>query len=269
MLGGAMASEPVVPLLRFNPAPYHAWEHGIILSQLQERGFAVLGDVFERDSVDAFREQAWAEVAREGKPADTQDGLPDDSPLRVHPVRAPRLRQALQRALSPTFPPFPMMLECTWLTRAVAEQGPDDGWHKDYDFEGFMVGRCTYPPAVAVSMYFEDMAEDGGATEVVPHSHRDPSLTPYRGAPRAQLRPRKQDAVIWDQRLWHRGGTRRSPGRRLHAIFGFYPSPILENAAKPMARAQELAWLQAETEEDRILFGGLFRHPSQRGRPPA
>lgn len=264
MTSGSKAMSDGAPLLRFTEQPYHAWEHGLILSQLQERGFAVLPDVFVADSVEPFRAQAWAEIDAAGLPADAADRLPDDSALRVLPARAPRLRQALQRTLAPTFPPFPIMLECTWLTRVAPAQGPDDGWHKDYDFEGFMVGRQQYPPAVAVTLFLEDVDDATGATEVVPHSHRDPSLSPYRGAARALLKPRRQDAVIWDQRLWHRATTRRAPGRRLHIIFGFYPSPILENHAKPMALAQERAWRDAATDEDRIYFGGIFRHPERR-----
>ncbi len=48
-----MSSNPTAPcpmqepLLRFHQQRYQPWEHALILSQMQERGFAILSDVFE------------------------------------------------------------------------------------------------------------------------------------------------------------------------------------------------------------------------------
>ncbi len=155
------------------------------------------------------------------------------------------------------------MSESVWLTRIVPVQEPDQGWHKDYDVEGFMVGRCQYPPAVAVSLFLEDMTAECGPTEIIPGSHRDPGLSPYRGATRQMMCPRRQDAVIWDQRLWHRGTQRTAGSRRLHVLYTFYPSQLMEATTQRMTAAQSRAWREATDPQDRIFFGGIFAHPDQ------
>ena len=67
--------------LRFNEQPYNFNEGGNILAQFRGRGWAVLRNVFDRESVDAFRELL---LSRCDPPATAEVGaryvLPDDAP---------------------------------------------------------------------------------------------------------------------------------------------------------------------------------------------
>ncbi|MBW3624646.1 MAG: hypothetical protein KY468_14670, partial [Armatimonadetes bacterium] len=144
------------PALRCVEDPYHINDVENMLLRFREQGYVVLRNVFERESVDAFREQVEAAVKRteSGRPV-----LPADSPLNIAPTRASRIRQLLPGALSPaTMKPHPSLFEIAWL---ISEPGPpisaDKGWHKDRDHEGMPGREYHYPRDVHLGMYFTDM----------------------------------------------------------------------------------------------------------------
>ena len=247
----------IEPSLRFNESPYHINDARNLHLQFQEQGYVILRGVFQRDSVDAYREQVEAAVVT------NEHGrllLPGDSPLCIAPTFAPRIRQMLPGALSASsMKPHPSLFEVAWL---ISPSGPpisaDKGWHKDRDHEGMPGREYHYPKDVHLGMYFEDMTPEHGPTQAIARSHRDPTLSPFSGAEVTSFLPRKEDVVLWDQRIWHRGTPRTLPGLRIFAIFGFYSIPIYGEDRREMQEAQRRAWLDAPDHSERVFYGGPF-----------
>lgn len=246
------------PALRFVDSPYHANTQENLLAEFRETGFVVLPDVFERDSVDAFRAEVVGLIDRRDK----RMALADDAPHRVWPVRAPRIRNVIRGALSPDeMFPVPSLFEDAWLISPAVEPGvKTGGWHKDRSHRGMPGNEYHYPLNVHLAVYFDDMSPAHGPTAAIPRSHRDPSLSPQAGSKTQLFLPRKQDVVLWDQRCWHSATGRTIPGERILAIFGFYPTPVFGASGLPrlMSASQRAAWMEAESPEDQIYFGGAF-----------
>ncbi|HYE05827.1 MAG TPA: phytanoyl-CoA dioxygenase family protein [Planctomycetota bacterium] len=255
------AAAAVTPALRFVQEPVHPNDEGNILLLLREQGFANLQNVFEPDSVDAYRAQLEAAI----RPKDAwycPFVLPDDSPLAIEPSRAPRLRQLLRRVFSPITPGANVALyHPAWLVRP---HDPDPAivhdWHKDGDHLVLACrdGHYDYPPNITAVMYFTDMTPAHGPTYVIPRSHRDPRLSPYAGTPEQPFLPRKGDVMLWDQRTWHRGSARTIPGMRIAAIFLFHPLPIANDSVPTMTPAQRRALAEATDPIDQLMYGGLW-----------
>ena len=91
--------------------------------------------------------------------------------------------------------------------------------HKDYPHSGRSPGKklehYLYPENIYIACYYRDMTEKDGPTQVVPGSHVDPSLVPTgidlkqhkvdwptTTTPFESFCCRKQDCIMWDQRLW-------------------------------------------------------------------
>src|SRR5688572_408425 len=124
----------MTPALRFNESPYHANHVGSIALEFREKGYAVLYDVFDRNSVDEYRAQVEESIQTR------ENGglfLPPDSPLAVAPTYAPRLRQILPPVLSPALMrPYPSLFEVAWLISAGEKPQGAFHWHKDRGHEG-------------------------------------------------------------------------------------------------------------------------------------
>ena len=104
------------PPLRFNDALYPWNQLGNILAEYRAKGFVILRDVFERDSVDAFLESVLSAAV---KNEHRRWELPEDRREIVWPLYAPRIRQVLPPALSPAaIPPRPSLVEASWLGSA-------------------------------------------------------------------------------------------------------------------------------------------------------
>jgi len=253
--------------LKFVHWPPHDNELENTMLRFREFGFAVIRDVFERDSVDAF--DAELRAALVSKPGGGVT-LPDDSSLRVWPARAPRIRAFLDRAFSSdAMHPRASMFEAAWLIQPSAPEqvGPHDNWHKDRGHRGDPLPGYHYPKDVHVGMYFSDMTLDHGPTQIIAGSHMDQTLSPFKHAPESFLL-RKQDVMLWDQRCWHRGTNRVLPGERIFALYGFYPVPVYHEGQHRMTIAQRDAWKQAATPQDRVYFGGTFTMEGQDLRDP-
>lgn len=254
--------------LRFETKLPHPNTINNILAHFREQGYAIIPNVFERDSVDAFRAQVEAALVPDDK---GQLALPQDSPLRIYPAMAPVLRPFMRGALSPaTMKPHASLFECAWLISPATPAPPPgtprkpiaEGWHKDRWHETYPSpgGDYLYPDDGHLGMYFLDMTPALGPTYVIPRSHRDARLSPHSGAEEVPFLARKQDVVLWDQRLWHRGSPRTEPGNRIFAIYGFYRVPCYDDTPHQMSRAQLDAWAKATNGADRILLGGPFAH---------
>ena len=243
--------------LRFNEGLYHPNDLGNLLAEFRDRGYVVLRNVFERETVDAFR-AAVEDAVVEGNDGDCH--LPDDSPFLIAPSFAPRIRQILPGALSPaSMAPHPALFEVSWLVRQSGGWPGASNWHKDRDHDVVRRTEYHYPETVHLGMYFTDMTAEHGPTEVILGSHRDPSLSPW--APNVEPTPaliRKEDAFLWDQALWHRSTPRTVPGMRVFALFGFYPVPIYDQTPYRMTRAQRRAWREARDADEHVLYGGVF-----------
>ena len=246
--------------LVFNEQPYQANVVGNKLLEFRDLGYTILPDVFDEASVDAFRAQVESSVETD---ASGNRALPQDSPLMIQPVLAPRIRQMAGEALAadPTGPhkPMPALMGVGWRIAAggQAPSQPDDGWHKDREHLRYKSVEYHRPPTVHVVAYLEDMDEAHGPTQVIPGSHLDPSLSPYRDhAPRHAFAPRKQDVVLWDQRLWHRGMNRTADGLRTAAIFDLYPV-FAPNGPRIMNPAQRQALQESTDPVQQVLLGGM------------
>ena len=167
------------PSLKFVEEPYPLRHLGNLLAQFRAKGFVVLPNVFERESVDDFRQEVEAAVVK------NQGGrleLPDDRPELVYPLRAPRIRAPLCGALSPSqIATKVSVFETAWLISQSGEMA--GGWHKDRQHEGMPGREYHYPLGVHLGIYYRDMEDiEDGPTAVVPRSHQDQSLNPYNGS---------------------------------------------------------------------------------------
>ena len=102
------------------------------------------------------------------------------------------------------------------------------GWHKDI-LNGAYVNYMKRSPWSAgpsgesyqilkLGIYLQDHSADASALQVVPASHLRPDLG-TSGAIR--LRPALGDAILFDQRITHRGMEKQIAGSRIMVSFGF------------------------------------------------
>jgi hypothetical protein len=243
--------------LKFTEASFHPNNRGNTLANFREKGFAVVPAVFQRDSVDAFRAQIESLIEKGDHPSQPLK-LESEDPILVHPAAAPRLIDMLGGTfMAWNNDPHPVLFHPAW---AIKPSNPDKrlahNWHKDADHEGKSnINGYSRPTVVHVNMYFEDMTIERGPTYVIPRSHRDANISPYDGATEEPLICNKGDAILWDQRLWHRGSSRTEEGIRIVAIFGFFAVPITAEQWTVSA-SQKNAYLAAESDQEKTLFGG-------------
>ena len=251
------------PSLKFVEEPYPLRHLGNLLAQFRAKGFVVLPNVFERESVDGFRQEVEAAVVK------NQGGrleLPEDRPELVYPLRAPRIRAPLCGALSPSqIATKASVFETAWL---ISQSGKmTDDWHKDRQHDVGMPGNeYHYPLGVHLGIYYRDMEDiEDGPTAVVPRSHQDQSLNPYNGSAQELFLARKEDVVMWDQRLWHRANSRQKEGWRIFTIYGFYAVQAFQGyPIRQMAKALAQAWIESKGTADEVFYGGAFSLDSVR-----
>ncbi len=250
------------PSLKFIETPYPSSHLGNLLAQFRAKGYVVLPNVFKRESVDSFRQEVESAIVK------TQDGhfeLPDDRPELVYPLKAPRIRDPLSLALSPSqMAPKISVFETAWL---ISESGKNlGGWHKDRQHEGMPSREYHYPLAVHLGIYYRDIESiEDGPTAIIPRSHQDQNLNPYNGSEQELFLARKEDVVMWDQRLWHQANSRQKEGWRIFTIYGFYPIQAFQGyEIHKMPRALAQAWMDAEGTADEVFYGGTFSLDSVR-----
>jgi predicted DNA-binding protein with PD1-like motif len=137
---GAAVTAAAAATLRFNEVPLDEEAVVSLRQQLRRDGYCILPNVFDRESVLAFDAAVRSKLERGrkfdvfGNPTDfeTQPAyrdqlwLPSDSPEMVEPVRAPRIKQFIPGALTPTDRPAKVQIfECAWLVDEGHEPG---GW---------------------------------------------------------------------------------------------------------------------------------------------
>lgn len=248
------------PALQFNEELYDADTLDAIMGEFRERGCAKLPGIFVRDTVDDYVKQVHEAMYHNGLGI----VLPEDSPLTVHPAKAPRIRQALIPALSHSVAyPLPSLYFQCWVIQPLDQPGVVPGWHKDREPDGMPGKEYHYPKDVFVIVYLTDMTEEHGPTRIIPGSHRDLSLTPFAGSPVESIICRKEDGFLLDQRAWHCGTPRTVPGIRTLVVYGYFPVPMHYSIPFRMPGAQRAAWLEAQTRKDKAFFGGIFDPPDE------
>ena len=181
--------------------------------------------------------------------------------------------------------PFVQVFETSFI---INDSRAAQNWHRDRYNEGEERGELSgfaasgaaddtyhHPASVHLAMYFQDMEEALGPTQIVPGSHRDMSLHPTANAAKKEYPEtsecpiesfviRAQDCVVWDQRCWHRRAPfapRFADDMRLLAIYGFnaiqqYPHWPASEMEMPLALVH--AWANAESPEDAAYWGGKW-----------
>lgn len=247
--------------LQYNSTLYSEEEVNRFISDFQVNGYAILPNVFERDSVKLFKQEL-EEVM-------TFDGLsytiPDDTPQYIAGALAPRGRQVLPFALSHSVAkPMPVIHTTIIVIETDETRGqyaPE--WHKDRWPDGMPGKDYHYPNDVFVAFYFEDIDDDHGPTKIIPGSHRNQELLPNCGEQEVSIHLKMEDALLIDQRAWHRGVMRKAPGTRFVIVYGMYALPHQYGTTFQMPKVQLQKWMNAEKLQDRVYFGGPFAPPNQ------
>lgn len=250
------------PALEFVEELYTKEEVDSMMTVFRDKGWVILPDVLKRESVDPFREQLEKLVINTG----TGYTIPHECPHYVHATYAPRGRQVLPYSLSHSqAKPKP----CLHTTIVIIQKDGDTSyipdWHKDREPDGMPSKEYHYPMDVFLAFYFEDITDEHGPTEVMPGSHRDITMTPARKElPVDTVYCRKQDALLIDQRTWHRGTPRTVAGTRFLIVYGIYALPFYYVHLAHMPVSQRQAWINARNSNDRVFFGGPFAPPDRR-----
>ncbi len=249
------------PKLLFNETPYAPDEIERMAQEFRERGYVVLPDVFERASVPDFKRQLEELMFHNG----VAYTLPDDAPHYIHAALALRGRQILPRALSASvakpMPSIHTTIIVIETDETRGEYAPE--WHKDREPDGMPGNEYHYPLDVFLAFYFEDIDDEHGPTQIIPGSHRNVAMTPHNDAPVESIHLRMEDALLIDQRAWHRGIPRNAPGTRFVIVYGVYALPHHYGTNFQMPRAQLHQWVNAANTQDRVYFGGPFAPPTQ------
>ncbi|NQZ67263.1 MAG: phytanoyl-CoA dioxygenase family protein [Lentisphaeria bacterium] len=246
-------------ILKFDESPLYDNTLGNMALQFRERGFATVPNVFDRDSVDDYREMILSRIVNKNNHL----SIPMNNPDILDIARAPNLIRALKTVFNyDGNPAAATLFHPSWL---VANADPDEnekrsGWHKDGDHDCYhSLFGYSFPRRVHIWATLEDVTIDHGPTYVIPGSHRDINKSPYNDEFQEEpLICNKENVILWDQRIWHRGSPRRIPGYRLIAIFGFMGTIPLRKRTE----AQKEACRLAKSDDEKVIFGGLFANDS-------
>lgn len=247
-------------LLKYNKIPYTETELNSYLSQFRDKGYVVLPHVFERDSVKEFKKELESIMYHNGN-AYT---IPDDSPHYIAAALALRGRQILPGALSHSIAkPMPSIHTTIIVIETDETRGQyAPGWHKDRQPDGMPGKEYHYPSDVFLAFYFEDIDDNHGPTQIIPGSHMDVTMKPNTDAPVESIHLKMEDALLIDQRAWHRGVPRLAPGTRFVIVYGMYALPHHYGSTFHMPRIQMNHWMNARSLKDRVYFGGPFAPPT-------
>ena len=251
------------PSLQFNEAPYGRESLASMILHLRTHGWVRLPNVFVRDSVDGFLEEALQHVQHD--PERNSYKLNPELSHNHYAALAPRIRQVLPHVFSNEISfPSVSIFETPWL---ISEGGQkeikESYWHKDRARECQNIERYTLPSDIHVSIYYRDTWEEGsGATAIVPFSHRDASRNPSDGKSEIlTFQGNKEGVFLWDQRCFHSGTTRTLDGLRLNHIIGFHAVPAY-GYLRDMPLSLRNEWLDSESIDDQIYFGGKWSRKS-------
>jgi hypothetical protein len=116
------------PKAKFITELYPKDEVERMVHEFQEKGYTILRNVFERESVKEFNAQLQEIMYFNG----LNYTLPDDSPHYIHGAMAPRGRQFLPALLSHSIAqPMPAIHTTIIIIETEETRGYAPGWHKD------------------------------------------------------------------------------------------------------------------------------------------
>jgi hypothetical protein len=249
-----------LPKAKFIKEPYPENDVTRMIAEFQEKGYTILRNVFERESVKEFKQQL-EEIKFFNGASYT---LPDDSPHYIHGALAPRGRQFLPALLSHSVAkPMPAIHTTIIVIETDETRGYAPDWHKDRQPDGMPGNEYVYPEDVFLAFYFEDVDEEHGPTQIIPGSHINKNLLPNTDAPVESILLNMEDALLIDQRAWHRGISRKVSGTRFVIVYGIYGLPHYYSTNAYMPRIQRDLWLRTTKLKDRVYFGGPYAPPSK------
>ncbi len=251
------------PALEFVEDKYDEATVRNIIADFQKKGYAVLPNLFKRETVDPYLDQLKAAVYNDG----IEYRIPDDSVLHVWAAQAPRVRQILIPALTHTMANGLVSL-CNSMWIITPHDKPDlvPTWHKDREPEGMPGNEYHYPIDAFVGFYFEDLDEERGPLKVIPGSHWDSRITPHTGEPHDIVLSRKEDGVLLDQRTWHCGSPRSIPGIRILVVYAYYLVPVHYSHVHKMPQSQREIWMKQTRRKDLAFWGGTFGPPENQNK---
>jgi len=251
------------PTLEFSDKLYGREGVASIILNLRTFGWARLPNVFIRETVDGFLEDALNNV--NFNPKVKSYTLAEGLPHNHYAALAPKIRQVLPHVFSDEISfPSVSIFETPWLiSEGDKEEVKEMHWHKDRARECMGIEKYTLPSDIHISLYYRDTWDDGaGSTKIIPFSHRDPNKNPYDGKSEAiTFQGNKEGAFIWDQRCFHTGTTRTQAGLRLNHILGFHAVPAY-GYLRDMPTSLRNQWLESESIDDQIYFGGKWSRKS-------
>jgi len=248
------------PKAKFIKEPYPEDDVTRMVSEFQVKGYTILRNVFERESVKEFNQQLEELKYFNG----ISYTLPDDCPHYIHGALAPRGRQLLPYLLSNSqAKPMPVIHTTIIVIETDEAKGYAPEWHKDRQPDGMPGKEYHYPQDVFFAYYFEDVDEEHGPTQIIPGSHRDVNLRPNTDAPVESILLNREDALLIDQRAWHRGISRKVSGTRFVIVYGIYGLPHYYSTNVYMPHIQRDLWIKSTSLKDRVYFGGPFAPPSK------
>lgn len=246
--------------LEYNEEKFSEEEIHSLVDQFQEKGFVILPSVFKRKSVKKFKAELEEIMNFNG----TAYTIPDDQPHYLTAALAPRGRQVLPYALSHSVAkPMPALHTSIFVIETDEMRGqyaPE--WHKDREPDGMPGKEYHYPLDVFLAFYFEDIDDEHGPTQIIPGSHRDISLMPNTDAPVQSIHLNMEDALLIDQRAWHKGVARKAPGTRFVFVYGMYAMPQHYGTTFKMPKIQLHHWMNATNLKDRVFLGGPYAPPT-------
>ena len=246
------------PALEFVADPYEQKTVDSLIDVYKQKGYAVLPNVFKRETVDPFVDRLKEAVYHNG----IEYMIPDDSLLHVWASQAPRVRQILTPALTHTVAAPPIsMCNTMWIVTSHDQPDTVPTWHKDREPDGMPGKEYHYANDVFVGFYFEDVTDETGPLEVIPGSHWDATVTPYTDHPHEKIYLNKEDGLLLDQRIWHQGTPRSIPGLRFLVVYAYYLVPIHYGRAHVMPRIQRELWMKQTKRNEQAFWGGVFQPP--------
>lgn len=247
------------PALDFIQESYDEETVRSLIEDFQKKGYAVLPNLFKRETVDPFLQQLQEAVYFNG----LEYRIPDDSLLHVWAAQAPRVRQILTPALTHTVAAaLPSLCNTMWIIAPHDRPDLVPAWHKDREPDGMPGKEYHYPIDVFVGFYFEDLTLEKGPLKVIPGSHWDTRITPHTNHPHEIVYSKKEDGLLLDQRIWHCGVPRTVPGLRFLVVYAYYLVPVHYGRVHIMPRIQREIWMRQRSRRDLAFWGGTF-HPTE------
>jgi ectoine hydroxylase-related dioxygenase (phytanoyl-CoA dioxygenase family) len=191
--------------------------HDDVVERVRAEGFAVLPGVLEADAVDRYRSALQRLIEDDLASGDPRRGADEWMVLNVM-LRDElfmdllvncHVREVVDALLGPT------SILYAFVSSSMPPRGTNYSNRLHVDSQRVIPG---YPTNVGVIVALDDFTDDNGATWFLPRSFEQEVVTEdefWASAVRAY--PRAGDAVVFNARTWHSGGTNVTDGPR-HAV---------------------------------------------------